>query len=148
MPSIFGNKKPNKFVKTSAKHHRKTLERNKATKNKSSLPKMDFKTKPKKKRISVKHFREQRTQQICKNIGKIPPKKKHWSATRQQKQKLAPEKGFQKPNLRRGEFLPSIVGNKNQQICKKQIDISEEHKATIRQQNTSSLPKLDFDNRA
>ena len=80
-------------------------------KNNSSLPKMDLKTKPKKKRIFAKHFREQKAQQICKNIGKTPLK----NTRRQQdnkEQRLAPENGSQKPNLRRREFLPRIFGNR------------------------------------
>ena len=48
-------------------------------KNKSSLPKMDFKNKPKKKINFAKPFRNKKTNKYVKNIGKTPPK-----STRQQ----------------------------------------------------------------
>ena len=64
--SIFGSEKPNKCSKTWAKHHRKTLERNKTTKTKARARKWISKTEPKKKnhtKTSKRHRQTHQTQQ-------------------------------------------------------------------------------------
>ena len=97
------------------KHRQNTTEKHKAaTRQQKTIVrsrKWISKTKPKKKRIFAKHFREQKTQQICKTHRQNTTEK-HKAATRQQEQRLAPENGSQKPNLRRREFLPRIFGNR------------------------------------
>ena len=55
------------------------------------------------------------------------------TATRQQKQKFTPGKGSQKPNLRRREFLPSIIGNRSpSKYAKQRQNTTEKHKATTK----------------
>ena len=73
LPSTLGNKNQ-QIWKNVCKTPPKTLERDKTTKTRVRSRKWISKTKPKKKRIFAKHFREQKIQQICKNIGKTPLK--------------------------------------------------------------------------
>ena len=107
LPSILGNEKPNKYAKTLAKQHWKTLESNKTPKPKVRSRKGISKTKE-----------EVNFCQAFSGMKNPTSMQKHWqnntekhkAATRQQKQKRA-RKGISKPNLGRWEFLPSILGS-------------------------------------
>ena len=80
-------------------------------KDKNSLPKMDFTNQTWEEENFCQAFSDQKDQQISKKHRQNNTEK-HKAATRQQEQKFAPEKGSQKPSLRRREFLSSIFGNK------------------------------------
>ena len=78
--------KPQQVSKTTGKTPQKSTRQQQDNKNKSSLPKTDLKTKPKKKITFAKHIREQ----ICKGIGKVRGKTQ--SGNKTTKTKVRPRK--------------------------------------------------------
>ena len=99
-----------------------------------------------KKRIFAKHSQNKNPTNRQTKAGQNSPlgrsdqhrqnaTKQRKAGTRQQKQKLAPGNGSQKPNPSRREFLPSIFGNRSPTSMQKHWqNATEKHKAATRQQ--------------
>ena len=77
----FWELKTNKYTKTQAKHHRKTLERNKSIKTEVRSQKWVSKTEPKKKVIFTEHFGNKKPQKYAKTEAKHH-RQKHNAATK------------------------------------------------------------------